>query len=121
MNLSNLKISGGATQAKSDITDGMTATQTELLKLTLQAAVPLWVERLQHKSIAEILERARVCGEVVAEKGDIIQFKSKKKGATADAFNHLAEGLACLAFAPGGVTFLGMKFEYQRPTRRSAR
>jgi hypothetical protein len=97
--------------------DAMTPMQTELMKLTLQAAVPLWVERLKHKSMSEILARARVCGEVVAEKGDIIQFKSKKKGATADAFNHLAEGLACLAFAPGGVTFLGLKFEYHRLKR----
>ena len=30
---------------------------------------------------------------------------------TAAAFNALAEGLACLAFSPGGVTFYGLHFE----------
>jgi len=83
----------------------------ELLKLTLAAAVPIWIEQIRGDSPARRLERQKRCGQVVAEKGDIIQFKSKKKGATAEAFNHLAEGLACLAFAPGGVTFFGLHFE----------
>ncbi len=93
----------------------------ELLKLTLQAAVPLWIEKLKDRPMSYILERAKECGQVVAEKGDIIQFKSKKKGETANAFNALAEGIACAAFALGGITFMGMKFEYQRSKRRGAR
>lgn len=38
-------------------------------------------------------------------------FRSKRKGETADAFNHLAEGIACLAFAPGGVRLFGSHWE----------
>lgn len=83
----------------------------ELLSVTLSAAVPLWIERLRRKPWKYIMERAAFCGQVVAEKGDIIQFKSKKKGETENAFNHLAEGLACLAFAPGGVRAFGLHFE----------
>lgn len=84
---------------------------TELLKITLALAVPIWIEKVRRYSPAYRAQRARVLGPIVAEKGDVIQFKSKKKGETADAFNALAEGLAILAFAPGGVKFAGMHWE----------
>jgi hypothetical protein len=83
----------------------------ELLKITLAAAVPLWIHQFRMLSEDDRLAIAKECGGVVAEKGDIIQFKSTKKGETAKAFNQLARGLACLAYAPGGVTFAGMHFE----------
>ncbi len=92
-----------------------------LLRITLMAAVPLWIERLAHKNYDEILARARECGQIVAEKGDIIQFKSKKRGETAAAFNALAEGLACLAFTVGGVRFMDLHFEYKKPVRGRAK
>ena len=83
-----------------------------LLKATLACAVPLWIDQIKRCgwSWEMIKRRAQVCGEEVASKGDIIQFKSK---GTAEAFNRLAEGLACLAFVPGGVTFLGDRWEAQ--------
>jgi hypothetical protein len=83
----------------------------DLLYITLSAAVPLWIEELKCKPYDYVQERARVCGDTVAEKGDIIQFRSKKKGETAKAFNALAEGIACLAFSPGGVKFGPLHFE----------
>jgi hypothetical protein len=43
----------------------------------------------------------------VASKGDILQFRSKKAGETAEVFNHLAKGLTALAHQPGGVTAFG--------------
>lgn len=87
------------------VTDGTT---TDLLRIALEAAVPLWIEKLKNQPVDYLLERARECGQVIAERGDIIQFRSKKKGASAEAFNKLAEGLACAAIiSPGGVTFLG--------------
>jgi hypothetical protein len=95
-------------------TDGIFSATRSLLEASLSAAVPLWIEQLRDKSFDFILERARECGQAVAERGDIIQFKSKKKGASAAAFNALAEGLACLAFAPGGVKFLGLHFDAKR-------
>lgn len=82
-----------------------------LLSISLSAAVPLWIERVRGYSEDRRLERARECAQVIAEKGDIIQFKSKKKGETANAFNALAEGLACAAFQPGGVRFADLHFE----------
>lgn len=86
-----------------------------LLLVSLEAAVPLWIDRLSKQSWAHVMERSRACGDVVAEKGDIIQFRSKKKGESAAAFNALAEGIACLAFARGGVRFAGLHFEAKHP------
>lgn len=91
------------------------ALDVELLKAALGAAVPLWISVLQKKPGTYVLERSQVCGQVVAEKGDVIQFRGKKKGESAEAFNRLAEGVACLAFAPGGVTAFGLHFEATHP------
>lgn len=89
----------------------LTGPNTELLKITLAAAVPIWILELKRNSNPdELLVRAKRCGQYIAEKGDVLQFGGKK-GQAAQAFNALAEGLACLAFAPGGVTFCGLHFE----------
>lgn len=83
----------------------------DLLRTSLSAAVPLWIEELRHLPEEARMRLGRECAQVIAEKGDVIQFKSKKAGETAAAFNALAKGLACLAYVPGGVTFLGVHFE----------
>ncbi len=85
-------------------------TRTALLRATLEVAVPMWITKVRSLSWEEKQARAKICAQVVAEKGDIIQFKAK---GTADAFNHLAEGLALAAFAPGGIKFLGCHWEAQ--------
>lgn len=84
---------------------------SDLLPTALAAAVPLWIERLRHTSFEDRQARAHEAADVVASKGDIIQFKGEKPGQTAEAFNRLAEGLACLAYSPGGVKFMGLHFE----------
>lgn len=89
--------------------------KNELLKISLSAAVPIWIDELKRRSLAYVQERAAICGQHVAEHGDVILFKSKKRNATSDAFNRLAEGVACLAFSPGGVTIFEMHFEAQHP------
>ena len=80
---------------------------THPLAAALDAAVPLWIEEIRGRSFTWRQARASECAQVIAEHGDIIMFKSSKKGETADAFNRLAEGIACLAYAPGGVRVLG--------------
>ena len=89
------------------------APNTTLICSMLQVAVPLWIEKLRSRPWVYIAGRAAHCGQLVAEKGDVLQFGSKKKGAAGEAFNALAEGLACLSFAAGGVKFMGMHFETQ--------
>ena len=85
--------------------------QFSLLSSTLSLAVPLWIERLRRCQWEYIQERAKACADFVAEHGDNLLFRSKKKGDSALAFNHLAEGLACLSFAPGGVKIFGGHWE----------
>lgn len=82
-----------------------------LIKASLAVAVPLWVEDLKLMPWSYIQRRAKECSNVVAEKGDIILYRSGKKGASAEAFNRLAEGVACLSFVPGGVTVFGQHWE----------
>lgn len=85
-----------------------------LIRAALEVAVPLWIEELKGVPFDELVDRARRCSQVVAEKGDILLYKSSKKGESANAFNRLAEGVACLSFAPGGVTTFGLHFETKR-------
>ena len=82
-----------------------------LLAISLSAAVPLRIMEFQARPWAELKAVALEASQVIAEKGDIILFRGGKKGETAAAFNKLAEGIAVLAFAPGGVRAFGMHFE----------
>lgn len=82
-----------------------------LLTSTLAVAVPMWVERIQHYTDEQRTARAHELGQVIAEHGDLILYRSKRRGESARNFNALAEGLACLAYAPGGVTFAGSHWE----------
>lgn len=88
------------------MTDG-----AELLRVSLAVAVPLWIEEMRSWPEELRLKTARDAAQVVAKKGDIIQFRSKKKGETAAAFNELAKGLAAASFVPDGVKFLGLHFD----------
>jgi hypothetical protein len=82
-----------------------------LLEAALAAAVPLWVERLRHQPQGYIASRARDCAQVVACRGDVILFRGKK-GETAEAFNRMAEGIACaVLMTVGGVRIFGLHFE----------
>ena len=89
-------------------TDGPSSTTRDHLRICLECAVPMWIDKLRHQPIEHILERAWECGQAIAEKGDVLQFKGKTKGASAAAVNRCAEGLACLALTAGSVTFLGV-------------
>jgi hypothetical protein len=83
----------------------------------LSAAVPLWAEKVRAMTPSQRAERAHVCAAYVAAHGDALIYRSRP-GATAEAFNRLAEGLAVAAFTPGGVTFAGMHFEYEEGPSR---
>lgn len=81
---------------------------TDLLRVSLQAAVPLWIADVRDWEPERRVEAARGCADVIAAHGDDLQFGGRH---TADAFNSLARGLACCAYQPGGVTFLGDHWE----------
>jgi hypothetical protein len=76
----------------------------ELLAITLEAAVPLRIHEIRGWSTEERIARARECAPVLASHGDDLQFGGKR---TQEAFAALVTGLACLAYQPGGVRFMG--------------
>lgn len=85
----------------------------DILCVSLSAAVPLRILEYQSRGgpSDSDFERVRGYAEILGEKGDILQFRSKKKGETAEIFNKVADGLAVMAFCPGGVKFRELRFE----------
>jgi len=86
-----------------------------LILLSLEVAVPMWIDRLKQKPWSVIEVRAKDAGRMIAEHGDNILYKSLKRGETAMAFNGLAEGVAILAFMPGGVKIFGGAWRASHP------
>jgi len=82
-----------------------------LLATALAAAVPLHAMELAHLPFEDILRIAQESAQIIAEKGDIILYRSKRAGESAVAFNALARGIAALSFVPGGVTAFGQHWE----------
>jgi hypothetical protein len=80
---------------------------SELLALSLQVAVPLWIDRIRDVPWETRIERARELAQYIASHGDNILYRGHKKGQSAEAFNALAEGLAIGAYLPGGVSAFG--------------
>jgi len=78
------------------------------LSIALSCSVPLFVERWRDQTWGDRQRRARECAQIIAEKGDVLQFGGK---GCAVAFNALAEGLAIASFVPGGVRFAGEHWE----------
>lgn len=78
---------------------------------SLELAVPLHMMNIRGQSAAWMREEATRCADVVAAHGDDILYRSARRGDTAAAFNALALGLAILAYAPGGVSFAGARWE----------
>jgi hypothetical protein len=86
-----------------------------ILSVALEASVPLFIEEMKMGPFSDLMAEAPSLAQIIAEKGDIIQFRSKKKGETAAAFNALASAIAIGSFVPGGITFAGMHFEATHP------
>ena len=106
--------------------------RAEILAEVLGLAVPLRIEELRRMGDAQrartLREWAAAAGSVLSSRGDQLLFHTPSRtrrdpgrvdadgkasqGAaradgTADAFNHLAKGIAALAHSPGGVTVFG--------------
>ena len=83
-----------------------------LLGASLAASVPFRILDIERSywSWKHLIAEAARCAQIVAEKGDVILYRSKTKGATAAAFNALSMGVACAAFSPGGIKLFGEHF-----------
>mgnify|MGYP003694136021 CR=1 FL=1 len=83
------------------------------LLLALEVGVPLRAHEIKSRNGPSDfdLQRCREFAKVLACKGDVLQYRSNKKGETADLIGQLIDALAVLACMPGGVTFLGQHWE----------
>jgi hypothetical protein len=95
-----------------------------LLLLTLELAVPMWIELVRELPAEAKVERCRQLVDVIASRGDVLMFRTPARPrsphegdrtGTAGVFNALAETLGILAHAPGGVTFSGRHWEAAPP------
>lgn len=79
------------------------------LYVALEAAVPLQAMELKARgsSSERLAILAREAGQLLAEKGDVLQFGSKRKGETAEIFNALARGIAAGVMLSGHDLKLG--------------
>lgn len=80
-----------------------------ILMLHLSVAVPLRIGELDRLDrplrTRKCAQWARNAVDQITGHGDILQFHGGRPSEVAAAFNHLARGLAALAFTPGGVYF----------------
>ena len=88
----------------------------ETLKTCLIPAVGLrTLEILQRGGPSDLdWERVARTADIIGSQGDALLFRtpaSKHSLGTAEVFNRLADAIAVMAFAPGGVRFLGEHFE----------
>jgi hypothetical protein len=88
----------------------------EILGLSLDVAVTIEIDRMRRLALDEVLDIARASSDVVAAHGDDLQFGGKH---CRETFVALARGLAAASFVPGGIRFLGRRWESQHPERAS--
>lgn len=84
------------------------------LAIAASAAVPLRIAEYRARGgpSGEDFRRCReVYSQLLAEKGDVLQYRGKKQGESAAVFNALVDGLAVMAFCPGGVKFCGTRYQ----------
>jgi hypothetical protein len=87
--------------------------------MCLGLAVPMWIDRMRYWRPAHREQVAHELGERVAYDQSIAAVVDPdargtvKKGEIGSAFNAIAQGLACLAFCPGGVVFAGYHWEVE--------
>lgn len=94
-----------------------------LIQSSLSLAVPFHIFDMQNWDWERIKDSADACSLLIASCGDQFLYKTKRQVkqdgevvsvGTAAAFNAVAKGIACLAFAPGGVRIFGLHFDAAR-------
>jgi len=89
-----------------------------LTRVFLSTAVPLWIDRVRYWRPAYREQKAHELGEEIAASQALVaddnpegRVGKAERGEVAAGFNLLAQGLALLAYCPGGVVFAGHHFE----------
>ena len=86
---------------------------SDLLKSSLETAVPLWIEKLKEKGgpTSEDFSGLSSISDILGSRGDILLFGNGKKGEAAEQFNMVAKSIAILSFVPGGITLFETHWE----------
>lgn len=81
----------------------------ENVKMFLDASVSLRIIALQERGgpTKEDFKRIQGHDQLLGERGNFLWMKSKKKGETAKVANAVADAIAVLSFAPGGIVIFG--------------
>lgn len=83
----------------------------------LGLAVPMWIDQMRAWHPDRRAYKGRELVEVIAYEQAVAAMAdpeargTAKKGEKGRAFNAIAQGLACLAYCPGGVVFAGHHWE----------
>lgn len=83
----------------------------------LGLAVPMWIDRMRAWDPDRRVREGRELTETLAHDQAVAAIAdpeargTAKQGEKARAFNAIAQGLACLAYCPGGVVFAGHHWE----------
>lgn len=99
-------------ESRKDLDDVTTA----FLGLT----VPMWIEMMRPWHADRRVHKGRELVEVIAYEQAVAAMcdpearGTAKRGEKGRAFNAVAQGLACLAFCPGGIVFAGHHWEVHR-------
>lgn len=99
----------------------MTDSTKALLQTHLSLHVNLYITYLQQyggPSDLDIAEAQRI-GQLIAEKGDNLLYRSSKRGETARLIDRLAFGVAVLSFSPGGVKVFDQHWETTIPVEET--
>ena len=93
----------------------------ELTRTFLGLAVPMWIDKMRWWRPAYREQLAHKIGEEIGAAQSLIADENaegrvprSERGAVAADFNLIAQGLALLAFCPGGVVFAGHHWEAQQ-------
>ncbi|HEU4582678.1 MAG TPA: hypothetical protein VFS67_30685 [Polyangiaceae bacterium] len=92
----------------------------EVTRICLCLAVPMWIDKMRWWRAARREQLAHELGEEIAASHVLVaddnpegRVPSSERGTVALGFNRIAQGLALLAFCPGGVVFAGEHWQAQ--------
>lgn len=85
----------------------MTDVKRELLKATLELAVPQWQKEIRKHPDYYFAQKDKLTTAIASE-GDTILFRTEN---TARNFNKLALAVALMSFSPSGITVFGTTFK----------
>lgn len=96
----------------------MNATSYHPLPDFLQLAVPIAIADIKRRGgVTDVeIDIARNFVDDLASRGDILLYRSDKKGETAKIFADFARVVAIASFFPGGIHIFGCHYQVLNPT-----